>query len=327
MCIMVKRTKALFMAAAVSVLLTSGCQNKDQSGSSGTKIYYTAIESGDYYEGWANQLKEQAEANGSSFDAGYAENSVETQVAQVKGALKEGTDVFLCGLVSPDIAVEIKAAAGDVPVVFINNAPPEGQLAKDKYIYVASDEFMAGQYQAEYILEKFAAKDEINVVILKGPKDASGTIGRTEGLKQTLGASGKKINYVFEDNANWNEDIAKELTGMFLKTGKQADCVAANNDDMAIGAVSAFEEAGINTEPVLFLGVDASAGGCEAIAGGRMDFTVFQPMSAQIETAVKAAANLAEGKGTREIEGASEDGKYILLPFEKVDINNVAEYQ
>ena len=152
------------MAAAVSVLLTSGCQNKDQSGSSGTKIYYTAIESGDYYEGWANQLKEQAEAKGLGFDAGYAENSVEAQVAQVKGALKEGTDVFLCGLVSPDIAAEIKAAAGDTPVVFINNAPPEGQLAKEKYIYVASDEFMAGQYQAEYILEKFAAKDEINVV-------------------------------------------------------------------------------------------------------------------------------------------------------------------
>ncbi|HBA98313.1 MAG TPA: hypothetical protein DCZ23_09405, partial [Lachnospiraceae bacterium] len=64
----------------------------------------------------------------------------------------------------------------------------------------ASDEYMAGQYQAEYILEKLSDKDEINVVLLKGPKEASGTIGRTEGLKQTLKASGKKINYVFEDN-------------------------------------------------------------------------------------------------------------------------------
>ena len=228
---------------------------------------------------------------------------------------------------SPDIAAEVKAAAGDVPVVFINNAPPEGQLIKDRYIYVASDEFMAGQFQAEYILEKFAAKDEINVVILKGPKEASGTIGRTEGLKKTLGASGKKINYVFEDNANWSEDTAKELTAMFLKTGKQADCVAANNDDMAIGAVSAYEEAGVNADSVLFLGVDASAGGCEAIAAGRMDFTVYQPMSAQIEAAVKAAVNLASGKGIEDIEGASEDGKYILMPFEKVDENNVAQYQ
>lgn len=186
---------------------------------------------------------------------------------------------------------------------------------------------MAGQYQAEYILEKFASKEEINVVLLKGPKEASGTTGRTEGLKQTLKSSGKKINYVFEDNANWNEDIAKELTGMFLKTGRQADCVVANNDDMAIGAVSAFEEAGINTDSILFLGVDASAGGCEAIAGGRMDFTVYQPMSSQIETAVKTALNLAEGKNLEEIEGASGDGKYILLPFEKVDASNVSKYQ
>lgn len=101
----------------------------------------------------------------------------------------------------------------------------------------------------------------------------------------------------------------------------------ANNDDMAIGAVSAFEEAGINTDSILFLGVDASAGGCEAIAGGRMDFTVYQPMSSQIETAVKTALNLAEGKNLEEIEGASGDGKYILLPFEKVDASNVSKYQ
>ncbi len=318
-----KKTKTLFFMAAAFLLC--GCQDKNQAG--GTEIYYTAIESGDYYEGWAAQLKEQAEANGAGFSAGYAENSVETQVSQVKKASAEGTDVFLCGLVSPDIAAEVKAAADGAPIVFINNAPQEDQLEKEKYIYVASDEFMAGQYQAEYILEKFQQKDEINVVLLKGPKGASGTTGRTDGFKQTLKASGKKINYVFEDNADWNEDIAKELTGMFLKTGRQADCVAANNDDMALGAIKAFEEAGVSTDQVLFLGVDASAGGCEAIAGGRMDFTVYQPMSSQISAAVAAAKNLAEGNGIGKIEGASKDGKYILMPFEKVDANNVSSYQ
>lgn len=123
---MVKRTKALFLSVAVSVLLAGGCQNKDQAGSGGAKIYYTAIESGDYYEGWANQLKEQAEAKGLGFDAGYAENSVEAQVAQVKGALKEGTDVFLCGLVSPDIAAEIKAAAGIHQLYLLIMRPRKG---------------------------------------------------------------------------------------------------------------------------------------------------------------------------------------------------------
>ena len=58
-----------------------------------------------------------------------------------------------------------------------------------------------------------------------------------------------------------------------------------------------------------------------------MDFTVYQPMSAQIEAAAKAAGNLAAGRGIEDIEGATEDGKYILLPFEKVDAGNVANYQ
>ena len=235
--------------------------------------------------------------------------------------------MLLCGLVSPDTVTEIKAAAGDTPMVFINNAPADSALEKDKYVYVASDEFMAGQYQAEYILERFGQKDEINVAILKGPKDASGAVGRTKGLKQTLKASGKKINYVFEDNAGWNTEKAQELMAMFLKTGQPVDCVASNNDDMALGARAAFEQAGVSTDSVLFLGVDASVGGCQAIAEGRMDFTVFQPTDSQISFAVEAAKRLAGGQSITGLEGASEDGKYILVPFEKVDSSNVAQYK
>ena len=323
---MKKKLGAVFLSMAMVVSLLSGCQKKNAADSDGVKIYYAAIESGDYYEGWASQLQEQAKKQGSEFDVGYAENSVETQDAQVKSAVSDGCNVFLCGLVSADIATEIKAAAADVPIVFINQAPDDGQLEKDRYVYVASDEYMAGQYQAEYILEKFGSKDEINVAILKGPKGASGTVGRTNGLKQTLKASGKKINYVFEDNADWSADKAKEMMDMLLKTGRTVDCVAANNDDMASGAVTAFEEAGVDLDSVLFLGVDASEVGRQSITDGKMDFTVYQPMSAQITAAVLAAQRLAEGKSIGDIEGAAKDGKYILIPFEKVDASNVAQY-
>ena len=322
---MAQRRQRMILAAAVMVLISSGCQAKATGGSA--QMYYSAIDDGDYYEGWAAQLQEQAAAQGASFDVGYAQNSVETQDAQIKSAVGSGCDVFLCGPVSPETVTEIKAAAGDTPVVFINNAPDDSALEKDRYIYVASDEYMAGQYQAEYILERYGQKEEINVVVLKGPKDASGAAGRTKGLKQTLKASGKKIRYVFEDYADWNQDKAQELTAMFLKTGQPVDCVVANNDDMALGGLAAFEQAGRSTESVLFLGVDASVGGCQAIAEGRMDFTVYQPTAAQITSAVEAAIRLASGRTISDMEGASEDGKYILIPFEKVDRQNVAQYQ
>lgn len=309
------------------LMLISGCQKADVVNRDGKKIYYAAIEDGDYYESWAKRIEEQALTYGFEFEVGYAQKSVETQDAQVKNAVSGGCDVILCGLVQPEIATEIKAVSGQTPIVFINNAPSEDQLEKDRYIYVASDEFMAGQFQAEYILEKLKDKQEINVALLKGPKEASGTAGRTEGLKQTLKASGKKINYVFEDFADWSEDTAKELMGMFLNTGRPVDCVAANNDDMALGGIAAFEEAGMDTDSVLFLGVDASAKGCEAIALGRMDFSVYQSTSDQIAAAVKAADKLAAGETIQDIEGATGDGKYILIPFEKVDAGNVAQYQ
>ena len=297
---MAQRRQRMILAAAVMVLISSGCQAKATGGSA--QMYYSAIEDGDYYEGWAAQLQEQAAAQGASFDVGYAQNSVETQDAQIKSAVGSGCDVFLCGPVSPETVTEIKAAAGDTPVVFINNAPDDSALEKDRYIYVASDEYMAGQYQAEYILERYGQKEEINVVVLKGPKDASGAAGRTKGLKQTLKASGKKIRYVFEDYADWNQDKAQELTAMFLKTGQPVDCVVANNDDMALGGLAAFEQAGRSTESVLFLGVDASVGGCQAIAEGRMDFTVYQPTAAQITSAVEAAIRLASGRTISDME-------------------------
>ena len=75
------------------------------------------------------------------------------------------------------------------------------------------------------------------------------------------------------------------------------------------------------------MGVDASAAGCQAIAEGRMDFTVYQPMSAQIAAAVEAAKKLADGESVSGMDGVTDDGKYILIPFEKVDIYNVAQYQ
>lgn len=324
---MKKKVRAVWLVGVIVASLVSGCQREEVVNSGEANIYYAAIESGDYYEGWAKQLQEQAEKSGAKFDVGYAENSIETQNAQIKEAVADGCNVILCGPVSADIVNEIKASAGDTPIVFINNAPDDECLEKDHYIYVASDEFMAGQYQAEYILEKLQNKDEINVAILKGNKGASGTIGRTKGLKQTLEASGKKVNYVFEDYANWSTETAKEKMKMFLNTGVSVDCVVGNNDDMTIGGYEACEEAGIDTDSILFLGVDASANGCQAIVDGKMDFTVYQAMSAQITAAVEAAEKMAVGQSIKEIEDATEDGKYILIPFEKVDAGNVGQYK
>lgn len=321
-----KRIGALFVVAALAMTMLGGCQSGSGTGKQEIKIFYSLSESGDYYENLANMAGNKAAEEGAQLDVAYAENSIEAQDEHIKKAVAEGYDVIMCGLVSPDTATALKAIAGDIPIVFVNSAPDDKVLVKDKDIYVASDEAVAGQYQAEYALEKLAGKDEINVVVFKGPKGHSATEGRTSGAKKVLEASGKKINYVFEDYADFNAEKAQGLLEIFLKTDVPIDCVICNNDEMALGAIAACENANIDTSSILFLGIDASANGCVAIKDGTMAFSAYQNNKEQSEKAVEAAIKLANGQSVQDMDGATEDGKYVWIPFEKVDSSNVAQY-
>ena len=321
-----KKTIILIGIIVLAVCVMAGCGNSKKKSSSDKKIFLTLNEMDNFRQTLVDAAIEKATKNGIQLDVGDAQNSIETQVKMIKDAAEKGYDVILCGAVSIDTTVELKASAGDVPIIFFNSCPKERLLKKGQYVYVGSDEQVAGQLQAEYVLEKLAEKDEINVVIMKGPKGHSATKGRTSGAKKVLNASGKKINYVFEEYANWDSTQAKELFELFLKTGSKVDCVICNNDSMALGVVEACKEAGIDLNSLPVMGVDATAEGCESIKKGDMSFTVYQSGSGQGRKAVEMAIELMNNGTGKNIEGITKDGLYVWVPFESVDSNNVSDY-
>lgn len=323
---MKKAAKRLVVLTLLAFTLLGCGSQKAQKNSSDIKLYLNMCQMDTFRQTLVDAATEKASEEGVELKVEDAQNSIETQVEQIKTAAEQGYDVILCDVVNTDTIVELKASAGDTPIIFIVNGLNKKYLSKGEYVYVGSKEQVAGEFQAEYILDKMASKDEINVALLKGPKGHSGTAGRTNGVKQVLKQSGKKINYVFEDYANWDTQQAKEMFEIFLKTGSPVDCVICNNDGMALGVVEACKEAGIDLSTLPILGVDATADGCEAIKNNEMAFTVYQSGLGQGQKAVEMAISLANNSQGQEVEGITEDGLYVWVPFEKVDSSNVSEY-
>lgn len=313
----------MILTAALTV---SGCSRQTMAGQKQIRIFLSLNEMDTFRQTLVDAAMAKAAQEGVELVVEDAGGSIEAQVEQLKRAAAEEYDVILCSAVSTDTAVQLKLSAGDIPIVFFNSCPDDRYLEAGKYVYVGSDEAVAGQFQAEYVLQQLGSKSEINVVLIKGPRAHSATMGRTNGVKEALADSGKTVNYVFEDSANWDMAQAKELFALFLRTGVTADCVICNNDAMALGIVEAAREAGIDFASLPILGVDATADGCAAIKAGEMQFTVYQSGKGQGEAAVEMAIRLAGNGDPEEMEGISEDGKYVWVDFEKVDGSNVTQY-
>ena len=308
--------------------LLTGCSNgsTQSDNASGIKMYLTVSTADTFRQTIIEAAKQQAQKIGAELTVQDAQGSLENQLAHIKEAVDSGYDVILCNPVDTDTALQLQVAAGDLPIAFFNSCPNSERLEAGKYIFVGSNEKEAGKYQAEYILNKYSSKNDINVAIFKGEKTHSATLGRTNALKHTLNASGKNIHYVFEDNADWSTDTAKEYFNLFLKTGQPVDVVACNNDDMALGIVQSCEENHISFDTLPVIGVDATDAGCQSIKDGKMAFTIYQSGSGQGEYLIKAAARLAQNQSLEGIKYLSDDQKYVWVPFEKVDKTNVDQY-
>ena len=300
----------------LAVLLTGCSGGKGTAATGNARILIATCAKGDAFRDMLIAALESAcDEQGIGHDTVYAEQSAEQQVAQVKEAKSQGYTAVICRLIDVDTALQVERAADGLPVIFVNNCPDEGYLKADEYIYVASNESVAGSYQAQYVLDKLSGKSEINVMILQGEKTHSATKGRTEAAKRVLNESGKKINYLFQ-----------EYFEIFNSTGRTVDCVISNNDSMAVGAIAGMEACGIDPATIVVCGVDATADACRLVKEGKMDFTVCQNAVNQANAAVDVAVLLSAGKSIKDYAGTSDTGCQVWVDFEKVDAANVDKY-
>lgn len=267
----------------------------------------------------------------------HAASDQSTQNDQVETMINNGCDVLCVNLVDRTAPTNIidKAKAADVPIVFFNRELVEGDLQRwNKIYYVGASANESGTLQGKIAAEEIMNKDTsdkngdgiIQYVILEGEAGHQDAIVRTEFSVKALLAQNIEVEKLAHAIANWNRAQAQmKYTQMLKEFSTDIELVIANNDDMALGAIDALKAADIpRDEWPIIVGVDGTDVGLKAIADGEMAGTVYNDRDGQ----AKAMMNLAYGLASQtDISYLKlEAGKYIRLPYQRVEKEDVENY-
>ena len=107
--------------------------------------------------------------------------------------------------------------------------------------------------------------------------------------------------------------------------GENIEVVFANNDDMALGAIDACAEAGLDKRSMPFIvGVDATPPALEALREGTLKGTVRNDAVGLAESMMELAVSLSvDGEASRDLELTDE--RYVWLRYEAVTAESLED--
>ncbi len=265
-----------------------------------------------------------------------SEGSQKTQNEQISELIEAECSVLCVNLVNRSDPSDIidMAREQDIPIIFFNREPVEEDMQLwDRLYYVGADAAQSGQMQGQIAAERILSSDAdrnhdgvIQYVVLEGEAGHQDAIVRTESSVETILNSGIELEKLSYQIANWNRAQAQNRTEQLESqfTGK-IELILANNDDMALGAVDAYEKLNYteNTRPLIF-GVDGTDVGLKALGEGKIDGTVYNDKEGQAAAIAQLAVAAATGEGMDEIE--FDNYHSIYLPYRKVTEDNLSEF-
>lgn len=241
-----------------------------------------------------------------------AKGDVAVQVQQVENFINQGVDAIILNPVDTQGVKPMMDAAkrANIPLIFVNRKP-EVELS-GKMAYVGSDSLLGGRMEMEALAKRMNYKG--NIAILMGALSAEEARQRTKATEEVI-AKYKEMKVVEKQSAQWMRNEAVDVTSSWLLSGDKIDAIAANNDEMAIGAIMALNQSG--KKDILVAGIDGTPDALQFIKSGKLALTVFQDAAGQGKGAVTMAKQVLDGKNA---------DKFMWIPYQVVTQENYAEF-
>ncbi len=329
-----KKIFALLLALACVfsfAACSGGNAGSDSSDGEVSVFYYTFSDT--YISSVRSAMDKLLSDSGVKYNNYDANGNQTTQTEQVTTAIAKGSKLLIVNVVdtgSNDAAQNIvdMAKAQNIPVIFFNRSVDESVVSSyDKCVFVGTDYEMAGHMQGEmigeYVLANYDKLDlngdgKISYVMFKGQEGNMEAIARTqygvEDCNKVLTEAGKpeiefydannSNKYLVDQNGTWASQAATEYMSTILAQYSEAgnnmiELVIANNDDMALGAISGLQSAGYNNgtgKTIPVFGVDATEAAKAAIKDGTMVGTIKQDADGMASTITAITGNYLNGK-------------------------------
>jgi ABC-type sugar transport system substrate-binding protein len=240
-----------------------------------------------------------------------AQGDVGRQLSQIQNFAAQGAAAIIVNAADTSATDGMTRIARDanVPLVYVNRRPA-GDTLPAGVVFVGSEELQAGTLEMEELARLMNYRG--NVAIMVGELASNGAQLRTKAVENVVGKySGMKV--VEKQVGNFQRERGLDLMNNWLTAGTSIDAVAANNDEMAIGAIMAIRQAGIAPGKMLVGGVDATPDALAELAKGTLAVTVFQNARGQARRAFDAAVTLSRG---------GKVDSFVWIPFELVTREN-----
>jgi simple sugar transport system substrate-binding protein len=222
-------------------------------------------------------VKQAAKDAGVNLKFSDAQQKQENQIKAIRSYIAQKVDVIAFSPVveSGWEPVLTEAKNAKIPVILTDRNID----VKDKSLYVTmigSDFLEEGRRGGRWLEERYKNdKGPINIVELQGTVGSAPANDRHAGLMEVI-KNDPKFKIIASQSGDFTLAGGKQVMEAFAKTyGKQINVVYAHNDDMALGAIQAMEEAGLKPgTDISVVSFDATKGGFEAMVAGKINVDV-----------------------------------------------------
>ena len=289
-----------------------------------------------------------------------SENDITVQDNNVNNFYTQGVKYLVLNNINMAAADTIAATMKEKGVVgiFANTTCPSDAAfeGNENLWYVSSVSSQSGENMGNALVDYFETNEnwdkngngKVDYILLQGIPTFSDTINRSSYSLAAIEAAGYELGTCIGGDdvtgvkggdvingviCNFQRAEAQENVEALLSNfGDDIDCIIADNDDEALGAIAALQAHGYftdetNTIPVV--GVDATAAGCEAIkAGTLLETSLNNPV--KLAKSIYKLMYLLENdeEVTTEsigIDGVTVEGHKLLIDYISITADNLED--